>query len=204
MRELILNSWDIASRSIAAVATEGAGSADVDRFAAMLRAASSPATLVALQDAAIVHDPRLPETYQNVRVPTLILHREGDSLVPPASALEIATSIPGARLELLDGEPHVHFVGDVVALAHHITTFLAGGPGTSSAQVSPREAEVLDLVASGCSNTEVAQRLTLSVRTVERHLLNAYAKLGAHSRAEATARWVAARNGSSSALRSST
>jgi DNA-binding NarL/FixJ family response regulator len=124
----------------------------------------------------------------------LVLHRQGDSLVPAASAADIAAEIPGARLELLEGRPHVHFVGDVIPLARRITGFLSGGLHTASARVSPREAEVLDLIASGCSNQQAAEQLVLSVRTVERHLLNAYGKLGAHGRAEATAKWLSVRS----------
>lgn len=193
MRQLILESWDVACTSIAAVATEGAGQQDVRAFAAMLRAASEPAVLVALQEAALAHEPVLAATHARIRVPTLVLHRHGDSLVPAAAAAELAAMIPGAHLELLAGEPHVHFVGDVVGLARRITRFLGGGARVPAAGVSPREAEVLDLVAAGCSNADVAAHLVLSVRTVERHLLNAYGKLGAHGRAEATARWLAAK-----------
>jgi DNA-binding NarL/FixJ family response regulator len=50
-----------------------------------------------------------------------------------------------------------------------------------------REAEVLGLVGSGRTNREIAEALVLSVKTVERHLANVYAKIGARNRAEATA-----------------
>lgn len=190
MRQLIVDSWEVACTSIAAVATEGAERPDVESFAAMLRVASTPEVLVALQEAAIVHEPQLPATYRRIRVPALVLHRQDDSLVPAASAADIAAEIPGARLELLQGRPHVHFVGDVTSLARRITGFLSGGRHAASTRVSPREAEVLDLIASGLSNQQAAEQLVLSVRTVERHLLNAYAKLGAHGRAEATAKWL--------------
>jgi DNA-binding CsgD family transcriptional regulator len=50
-----------------------------------------------------------------------------------------------------------------------------------------REAEVLRLVASGLTNRQVAEELVLSVHTVERHLDNSYAKIGARNRAEASA-----------------
>lgn len=50
-----------------------------------------------------------------------------------------------------------------------------------------REVEVLVLVAGGCTNRDIAGRLFLSVKTVERHLLNAYTKLGVRNRSEATA-----------------
>ena len=55
------------------------------------------------------------------------------------------------------------------------------------AGLSARELEVLRLVAAGKSNPEIGDELVLSVRTVERHLANLYHKIGAHSKAEATA-----------------
>ena len=46
---------------------------------------------------------------------------------------------------------------------------------------------MLRLVAAGRSNQEIGEELVLSVRTVERHITNLYAKLGVRGRAEATA-----------------
>ena len=50
-----------------------------------------------------------------------------------------------------------------------------------------REAEVLALLASGCTNKEIGERLVISAFTVERHISNLYAKIGARGRADATA-----------------
>jgi non-specific serine/threonine protein kinase len=54
------------------------------------------------------------------------------------------------------------------------------------AGLTPREVEVLGLVATGMTNVQVAQRLFLSPRTVQRHLNSIYHKLGVSSRVGAT------------------
>lgn len=59
--------------------------------------------------------------------------------------------------------------------------------------LSEREAEVLQLLAQGMTNKDIAQTLILSVRTVEAHLRNIFGKLGVRSRTEA-ALW-ATKNG---------
>ena len=53
--------------------------------------------------------------------------------------------------------------------------------------LTAREAEVLGLLAGGKTNREIAQELVLSVSTIQRHVANVYAKIGARGRAEATA-----------------
>jgi predicted ATPase/DNA-binding NarL/FixJ family response regulator/DNA-binding XRE family transcriptional regulator len=53
--------------------------------------------------------------------------------------------------------------------------------------LTPREIEVLHLLAAGHSNPEIAASLVISVKTVERHLANVYAKIGARSRVDAAA-----------------
>jgi ATP/maltotriose-dependent transcriptional regulator MalT len=64
----------------------------------------------------------------------------------------------------------------------------AAAPGPTAGPLSPREVEVLRLLARGLSNDDIATQLVLSVRTVERHVANIYAKIGASGR---TARAIA-------------
>jgi LuxR family maltose regulon positive regulatory protein len=54
--------------------------------------------------------------------------------------------------------------------------------------LSERELEVLQLIAEGFSNREIAQKLFLSVSTVKVHTYNIYSKLGVHSRTQAVAK----------------
>ncbi len=59
-----------------------------------------------------------------------------------------------------------------------------GGRAPSSGELTPVERRVVELVASGSTNREVAAALFLSTRTVEGHLSRVYGKLGVHSRVE--------------------
>jgi LuxR family maltose regulon positive regulatory protein len=54
--------------------------------------------------------------------------------------------------------------------------------------LSQRELEVLQLIAEGLSNREIAQELVLSVNTIKVHTYNIYGKLNVHSRTQAVAR----------------
>jgi ATP/maltotriose-dependent transcriptional regulator MalT len=60
-------------------------------------------------------------------------------------------------------------------------------PPTYPDGMTGREVEVLRHIAAGESNREIAARLSLSARTIERHIENLYRKIGARSKAEATA-----------------
>jgi len=64
---------------------------------------------------------------------------------------------------------------------------LAAPRAAASGGLTPRELEVLRLVAAGRTNKAIASKLVLSERTVERHVSNILAKLGVSSRAGATA-----------------
>jgi DNA-binding NarL/FixJ family response regulator len=80
---------------------------------------------------------------------------------------------------------------DVVLLDE---TEVARPPSATSVdgRLTPREAEVLDLLSHGLSNAQIAHTLDSGERTVQKHLEHVYRKLGVDSRTAAMA-WAVAR-----------
>jgi len=65
--------------------------------------------------------------------------------------------------------------------------------GAGVADLSPRESQVMACVARGLRNTQIADELGVSVKTVKNHVNRIFAKLGAAGRVEAVLVWQAAR-----------
>ncbi len=117
-----------------------------------------------------------------------------------AKALALAEPGQYARVFLDEGEPMARLLR--MAQAHHLgtgflTELLSALPAHADAAVSApqplveplsaRELEVLELIAAGHSNEEIAAKLVISVKTAKRHISNIYGKLGAKSRTQAVA-----------------
>jgi DNA-binding NarL/FixJ family response regulator len=87
-------------------------------------------------------------------------------------------------------------VEDVVLALHHVLAGRAVMPAgwharslernAALATLSAREREVLEMVAAGLSNKEIAARLVISLNTVKFHLRTIYSRLGVHNRVQAT------------------
>jgi pimeloyl-ACP methyl ester carboxylesterase/DNA-binding CsgD family transcriptional regulator len=132
----------------------------------------------------------------HLTVPTLVIHRRGDAEIPFEWGRDLAALIPDARFVPVDGSGR-GFVPDdpgTRTIIAAITEFLVEvdevsgeAPGYRAYGLSAREAEVLRLLASGLANREIAEQLSLSVHTVNRHLTNVYRKIDARNRAEAVA-----------------
>ena len=138
---------------------------------------------------------RLPR----IDLPTLVIHSRGDQMNEFHHARHLAAGIRGARLVALESNNHIVLADEPawqVFLAE-VTDFLepdrrpSDAAGTAdpdvAALITPRELAILRLAAAGRDNEAIAADLFLSVRTVERHLQNAYAKLGLSGRSARTA-----------------
>ena len=130
------------------------------------------------------------ELASQVTAPSLVLHCRDDKVVPLGAGQKLAKLIPRAEFVELPGRNHILLTTDAgwEPFLSSVRAFLSEEdepqrtPERSTA-LSAREGEVLSLVAEGLSNTEIAERMVLSPRTVERHLSNIYAKLGVSGKA---------------------
>ena len=130
-------------------------------------------------------------------LPTLVLHSRDDQMNGFEHSRYLAAHLPGARLVALESRNHIVLADEPAwpVLLRELTDFLAADrrtPSPSAADdltgvLSTRELDVLTHAARGLDNTEIAASLVLSTRTVERHLQNAYGKLGLTGRTARTA-----------------
>lgn len=93
-----------------------------------------------------------------VRIPTLVLWREGDRLVPPTFSRAVAEGIPGAQGRELPGVDHLPFAGDVDGLIDEIEEFLTGGTAPKPARRVLSTVLFTDLVDSTRMASELGDR----------------------------------------------
>jgi len=152
-----------------------------------LRQSVSPPGLASAFNA--IRDIDVRRLLPELQVPALVMTREQSAVLTPEMAKELASQIPKAELAIMKGDSRAPFDDDVDAVLERIAEFLRSTPaaGRYPDGLTPREVQVLRLIAAGSSNREIAEALVLSERTVARHVTNIYRKIGAHSKAEATA-----------------
>lgn len=122
-----------------------------------------------------------------VRCPTLVLHARGDRRVPFEEGRLLAGLVPGARFMPLESANHILLAHEAAfgQFFDAVRAFLAGGTDRRFAGLSAREREVLDLIAAGRDNAQIAARLELSEKTVRNNITRIFVKLDVATRAQA-------------------
>ncbi len=140
----------------------------------------------------------------SVSTPTLVVHPQ--NVIQPSmdESMDLAALLPNGRMVVIGGSTQLGdpdeglaavdaFLSSVAEASETSTWSPRAAPTVGRAVLSPREIEVLRLLASGLTSREIGESLTLSVRTVERHIANIYLKTETHGRAQATAYAIAHR-----------
>ena len=137
------------------------------------------------------HEIDIRDLAPHVQAPTLVFHVKHDAMIPFPMGRRLASLIPEARFVPLDGENHI-LLPDEPAWDRFVSElhgFLSDDAFVSEAdgfcELTPRERDVLDLMAQGISNGQIAERLFISPKTVRNHVTRIFSKLDVSRRAEA-------------------
>ena len=130
-----------------------------------------------------------------VACPTLVFHCLRDARVPFEEGRLVATLIPGARFVPLESNNHL-LLQTEPAWARWIAELRAFLPAKEKRApvfdvLTPRERDLVELIAQGRDNAQIAAELGLSAKTVRNHITSIFAKLEVENRAQAI---VLARN----------
>lgn len=168
-----------------------ASAAYVQAYNDLLRQVTSPNNGVGLLKTFWEAD--VSDIVPQVRCPTLVLHSRYDSVIPFDEGRKVATLIPDARFVPLDSRNHLLLATEPAwpQFAGALEDFLAGSSAMPATplldQLTPREREVLDVLALGADNHAIAARLKMSEKTARNHVSMIFSKLGVTSRAQAVA-----------------
>lgn len=122
-----------------------------------------------------------------VTVPTLVLHARNDAVTPISEGKRLAAGIPNAQFVELDSRNHVLLEHEPAwkRFCDAVVDFTGVKTSNAFETLSSRERQILSLLTEGLSNNAIAERLTISEKTVRNHVSNLFDKLGVFTRAQA-------------------
>ena len=128
-----------------------------------------------------------------LRVPTLVFHVKGDAMVPFEAGRRLAAAIPNARFVPLEGKNHILLANEKAwqTFRTELGNFLAADEPTEIPSqtklemLSPREKELLDYIARGLANAEIARITGIAEKTVRNHITTIFSKLSVEHRGQA-------------------
>jgi DNA-binding NarL/FixJ family response regulator len=195
MSKLIELGWGSSNRAFRQVfATQflpEAPPALIDAFDELQRESSSARDALRMMEVSST----VEATKQAARItcPTLIMHATGDGRIPFEEGRVLAALIPDSRFVPLESRNHILLDGEPAwqRFLAEVDEFLSPRGHTAFSELTARERELLEYLARGLDNHQIAAHLGLSEKTVRNHVSAILGKLGSETRAQAI---VAARD----------
>ncbi len=134
---------------------------------------------------------------RKIKCPTLALHVARDTVVPIEVGRQLATLIPDCRFVQIDGENHMPLADEpawrqiVAEIDNFLKQPIEAGVSRHSLpldDLTGRERDVLEAIAQGLDNGEIAAALGMSEKTVRNHITRVLDKIGAEHRYQAIVR----------------
>jgi pimeloyl-ACP methyl ester carboxylesterase/DNA-binding CsgD family transcriptional regulator len=132
---------------------------------------------------------------RKIKCPVLVVHAERDAVVPIGEGRLLAGLVPNCRFIQLDSENHMPLADEPAwpRLIDELRRFLAEPAAAPAAdgrvlpldELTPRERAVLEGIAGGLDNTEIAASLGLSQKTIRNHITRVFDKIGVEHRYQA-------------------
>jgi pimeloyl-ACP methyl ester carboxylesterase/DNA-binding CsgD family transcriptional regulator len=124
-----------------------------------------------------------------IRCPTLVLHARGDAIIPFDEGRRVASLISGAQFVPLESRNHLLLENEPAwhQFVTAIGSFLPGSglDGKGFDDLTARERDIMELIAHGLDNRDIAARLKITDKTVRNHMSAIFGKLAVNSRAQA-------------------
>lgn len=195
LMRLMADGWGRANPAFRQVFTSmfipGGSLEQVQWFNELQRRTTSPHIAVRLEESCGDIDVR--PLVGKIRCPVLVLHSRRDEVIPFEAGRDLAAALGDARFVALDSANHVLLEDEPAwqRFLEEVQSFLGvdGMDATLDAppfeNLTPRESEVLDLVAAGWTNPQIAQGLGIKTKTVKNHVTRIFSKLGVDTRTRA-------------------
>jgi pimeloyl-ACP methyl ester carboxylesterase len=132
--------WGIGSKTIADVFFPGASPDIIELFAKFQRESATPE--MAAEILGLMYKIDVASLCPNIRVPTLVLHRQGERAIAFKMGRELASLIPNARFSPLEGNLHIPWYGDCEPVLRTIADFL--GDPVAISQAAPEPSAAVD------------------------------------------------------------
>lgn len=128
---LVKASWGLGSKTLADIFLPGANTEELQSLAKYQRESSTPEIAAKILELSYSVD--VTRLLPNIKIPTLILHREGDKVITVDHGRQLAAEIPNAQFNLLKGKVHPLWLGETSQLIKEISEFIgeekSGAPG---------------------------------------------------------------------------
>jgi pimeloyl-ACP methyl ester carboxylesterase len=180
---LVRAHWGIGSKALADIFVPGADAAGIELWAKYQRECATREIAAKILD--LLYKANVVQVLPNLKVPTLVLHRQQDRAMPFRLGRELASLIPNARFVPLEGRDHFPWLGDSESALRAVAEFL-GDPVPLGQVVESKQPMTPDLFVT--LDDPVAHEARSFIGTLDWVVLSRYRVVGDYTRYEETVR----------------